>query len=32
MAACILENLDEDGGAGRQNSGNDYWRVFTKVN
>jgi hypothetical protein len=32
MAGCILQNLEQDGGVGLPNSGNDYWRVSTKVN
>jgi hypothetical protein len=32
MAACILQKLDQAGGGGLLNSGNDFWRVSTKVN
>jgi hypothetical protein len=32
MAAWILQKLDQDGGVGLLNSGNDCWHVSTKVN
>jgi len=31
MAGCILQKLDQDGGAGQVNSGNGSWRASTKV-